>query len=96
MQPGWYRTAWRRNVVDTHIQDWDERFIARFDPDAYVGLLREVGAQSAVVNAYSAVGICMYPSEVGHTHAGLPGRSGSPTAWSTRRPPRSWRWRRAI
>ena len=74
MQPGWYRTAWRRNVVDTHIQDWDERFMARFDPDAYVGLLREVGAQSAVVNAYSAVGICMYPSQVGHTHAGLRGR----------------------
>lgn len=74
MQPRWYRTAWRRNVVDTHIQDWDERFMARFDPDAYVGLLREVGAQSAVVNAYSAVGICMYPSEVGHTHAGLRGR----------------------
>ena len=74
MQPGWYRTAWRRNVVDTHIQDWDERFMARFDPDAYVGLLSEVGAQSAVVNAYSAVGICMYPSQVGHTHAGLRGR----------------------
>ena len=88
MQPGWYRTAWRRNVVDTHIQDWDERFMARFDPDAYVGLLREVGAQSAVVNAYSAVGICMYPSRVGHTHAGLarPGPvRGGPGALPRRR-----------
>ena len=29
MRPHWYHTAWRRNVVDTHILDWDQRFLAK-------------------------------------------------------------------
>lgn len=34
MGPDWCRTAYRRNVVDMHIPDWDERFLPRFDADA--------------------------------------------------------------
>ena len=33
-----YRRAWRRNVVDTRIIEWDERLLAPFDAAAYVVL----------------------------------------------------------
>jgi hypothetical protein len=75
MTVDWYRTAYRRNVIDMHITDWDERFLSQFDARNYVDMLRLSGAQSAVVYAHSHVGHCYYPTQVGHTHAGIKGRN---------------------
>lgn len=74
MQEKWYRTAWRRNVVDMHIADWDERFMSRFDPANYVEMLKLAKAQSAVLYAHGHAGTCFYPTQVGHMHRGLKGR----------------------
>ena len=70
----WYEHAYRRNVVDMHITDWDARFLAQFDPETYVDMLLLCQARSAVVYAHSHVGHCYYPSRVGHMHRGLKGR----------------------
>lgn len=70
----WYKHAWRRNVVDTHIDDWDETFLSRLDPADYVQRLRDAGVESAVVYAHSHVGHSNYPTKVGHMHPGLNGR----------------------
>jgi len=75
MEHPWYASAYRRNVIDMHITDWDERFLSRFDPAHYVQMLELCGAQSAVVYAHSHVGHCYYPTQVGHMHAGLKGRN---------------------
>ena len=70
----WYETAYRRAVIDMHITDHDDRFLASFDPAAYVDALVRAQAQSAVVYAHSHVGLCLYPTRVGEMHRGLKGR----------------------
>ena len=75
MSAKWYQHVYRRNVIDMHITDWDERFLSQFDARNYVEMLRECQAQSAVVYAHSHVGHCYYPTQVGHIHRGLKGRN---------------------
>ena len=70
----WYKTAFRRNVVDMHIANWAPLFLSRFDPNDYVERLRACGIQSAVVYAHSHAGHAYYPTRVGHMHSGLRGR----------------------
>jgi hypothetical protein len=74
MKDAWYKAAWRRNVVDMHIADWDDRFMSRFDPVRYADLMALGSAQSAVLYAHSHAGNCYYPTKVGHAHRGLKGR----------------------
>ena len=31
----WYKNCYRRNLVDMHIEDWDESFLSEFDPEDY-------------------------------------------------------------
>ena len=71
----WYEKAYRRNVIDMHITDWDERFLSEFDAEKYVEMLVLSQAQSAVVYGHSHVGYCYYPTKVGHMHRGLKGRN---------------------
>ena len=71
----WYQRAYRRNVIDMHIADWDKKFLSEFDAKTYVDLLRLAGVQSAVVYAHSHVGLCNFPTKVGHTHNGMQGKT---------------------
>ena len=41
MRQVWYKNVYRRNVVDMHITDVDERFMGQFDAARYVDLLGE-------------------------------------------------------
>jgi len=75
MDKRWYERAYRRNVVDMHIGDWEERFLSQFDAEKYVEMLRLAQVQSAVVYAQSHVGLCNYPTQVGQMHRGLRGRN---------------------
>lgn len=75
MEGKWYQTAYRRNVVDMHITDFDARFLSEFDAQKYVEMLVESQVQSAVVYAHSHVGLCYFPSSVGFMHRGMKGRS---------------------
>jgi Hypothetical glycosyl hydrolase 6/Beta-galactosidase trimerisation domain len=70
----WYRAAYRRNVIDMHITDWNEKFLSEFDPENYVELLRLCQVKSSVVYAQSHVGLCNFPTKVGRTHNGLKGK----------------------
>jgi hypothetical protein len=74
MKAKWYARAYRRNVVDMHITDIDERFMGQFDARRYVELLVAAQVESAVVYAHSHAGLCFYPSRVGPMHTGLQGR----------------------
>ncbi len=74
MTDKWYTSAYRRNVIDTHIEDWDESFLSQIDPANYVKMLRLAKVDSTVLYAHSHVGFCNYPTKVGHMHKGLKGR----------------------
>jgi len=70
----WYQTAYRRNVIDMHITDWNEKFLSEFDPENYVEMLRLCQVKSSVVYAQSHVGLCNFPTKVGRTHNGMKGK----------------------
>lgn len=70
----WYRNAFRRNVIDMHITDWNETFLSEFDPDEYVRLLKMAEVQSTVLYAHSHVGLTNFPTKVGRQHRGMQGK----------------------
>lgn len=70
----WYESSYRRCLVDMHIEDWDPRFLARFDPAAYVGLMKSAGVQTVMFYANSCVGLCNWPTTSARMHRGLGGR----------------------
>jgi hypothetical protein len=71
----WYRTAYRRAVIDMHIPDWDERFLSELDASRYAEMLATSRAQSIVAYCQSHVGLFNYPTMVGQEHRGLKGRN---------------------
>ncbi len=73
--PTWFRTAYRRAVIDMHIPDWDPNFLSQFNPDQYVDCLVKSRAQSIVCYAQSHAGLFNYPTKVGQPHGGLKGRN---------------------
>jgi alpha-L-fucosidase len=70
----WFRNSYRRNLVDMHIEDWDERFLSQLDPKKYVEMLKLANIKSAMVYANSHVGHCYWPTKTGHMHRGLKGK----------------------
>ena len=71
----WYRQAFRRVVIDTHLSAYDEKFFSEFDAQNYVEMLKLAHAQSAVVTAHSCVGFFSYPTKIGEMHPCLKGRN---------------------
>jgi len=70
----WYDKSFRRNLIDMHIPDWDERFMSKFDPREYAELIELGHIDTTYIYAGSCLGNCYWPTEVGHMHAGLKGR----------------------
>lgn len=70
----WCQKSYRRNLVDMHIDDWDESFLSKLDPERYVALLKKANVQSAMVYANSHVGYCYWLTKAGRMHRGLGGR----------------------
>ena len=71
----WYRSAYRRAVIDMHIPDWDDQFLSKVNIDQYVTMLVKARAQSIVAYAMSHVGLFNYPTKIGQQHKGLNGRN---------------------
>jgi len=70
----WFRSSYRRNLVDMHVEDWDPRFLSKLKPEKYVEMLKLANVKSAMVYANSHVGYCYWPTKTGHMHTGLNGR----------------------
>ncbi len=70
----WYKNCYRRNLVDMHIEDWDESFLSEFDPEDYVKNLKTAHIEAAMLYFQSHVGHCYFPTKVGHMHAAFRGR----------------------
>lgn len=74
MKTAWYKKSYRRNLIDMHIADWDEGFMSQFDPVTYVDMLTLSDVDTAIIYAGSCLGICYWPTKIGHMHLGLKGR----------------------
>lgn len=74
MERKWFQRSYRRNLVDIHISDWDERFLSKFDPKEYVDMMALAGVTGVMMYSSSCIGHCNYPTKVGHMHRGLKGR----------------------
>ncbi|MBR5740119.1 MAG: alpha-L-fucosidase, partial [Firmicutes bacterium] len=71
----WYRSSYRRCLVDMHIPDWDkEYFFSKFDSKAYIEAMKTAGVDTAYFYCNSCTGICNWPTKTGHMHDGLKGR----------------------
>ncbi len=70
----WYANSYRRNLVDMHIDDWNDAFLAKFDATRYVTLLKQAKVQTAMIYANSSVGLCYWPTTTGRMHRNLNGR----------------------
>jgi hypothetical protein len=70
----WYERSYRRNLVDMHIDDWDESFLSRFDPEEYFRDLRLANVASPMIYIHSHVGHCYWPTKTGHMHGAFKGR----------------------
>jgi hypothetical protein len=74
MRERWFDHSYRRNLVDMHINDSDPVYMSRYDAKRYVDNLVTANIDTAILYAGSCLGICYWPTKVGHMHAGLGGR----------------------
>ena len=70
----WYKNNYRRNLMDMHIDDWNEEFLSKVDCEAYVAALKDAGIQTAMVKAMPHTGLKHYPSKIGRMYRGFRGR----------------------
>jgi len=73
MSENWTKRCYARNLIDNHITEDDPAFMSRFDPQNYVAMLKQAGADAVMVFACCHNGNCYYPSKVGHMHRNLHG-----------------------
>jgi len=69
----WIQGNFRRNLLDMHIDDWNDEFLSKINAKEYVDALAEAGFQSAMVKAKPHTGLCYYKPSVGRMHRGLKG-----------------------
>lgn len=70
----WFENSYRRNLVDMHIEDWNDEFLSKFDPYEYVENLKRAHIQSPMIYLQSHVGHCYYPTKTGHMHSAFVGK----------------------
>lgn len=64
----WYQNSYRRNLVDMHIDAWNEEFLSKFDPYVYFQCLKEANIKSPMIYTHSHVGYCNWDSASGEMH----------------------------
>ncbi|MFC3800806.1 beta-galactosidase trimerization domain-containing protein [Cohnella sp. GCM10012308] len=74
MERQWYETSYRRSLVDMHIPDWDERFLAEFESEEYIRLMALAKVDTVYIYATSCVGLANYPAKADNGHKGLAGK----------------------
>lgn len=75
MNPNWYQKSFRRNLVDMHIDDWNEEFLRDFDPQEYFDCLKSAHIQTPMIYVHSHVGLCNWDTKSGRTHRAFAGNN---------------------
>lgn len=69
----WFKKSFWRNLVDMHIPDWNPEFLSQYDPKHYADMMESAHVDTAIIYAGSCLGICYWPTKVGHMHNGIKG-----------------------
>jgi hypothetical protein len=72
-RPDGYIGRYRRMLLDMHIPDWDDRFLASHDPKELVRCYGLAGVDAVMLYCKSHVGLCYWPTSVGRKHPGVEG-----------------------
>lgn len=64
----WFKTSYRRNLVDMHIEDWNPTFMSEFNAENYAQMMKIANVKSVMIYMNSHVGYCNYPTESGYVH----------------------------
>jgi len=70
----WFEDVYRRNLVDMHIEDWNDEFLSKYDPEKYIEMLKLSKVKAAMIYANSHVGYCYWPTKIGQMHKGIKGK----------------------
>jgi len=70
----WYKSSTWRNLIDMHIPDWNPEFLTEFSPEDYAQAMADAHVDTSIIYAGNCLGMCFWPTKVGHMHAGLNGR----------------------
>ncbi|MDW7656353.1 MAG: beta-galactosidase trimerization domain-containing protein [Bacillota bacterium] len=70
----WYKESKWRNLVDMHINDWNPDFMSKFSSEVYADNMHTAKLDAAELYTGNCLGICYFPTEVGHMHNGLKGK----------------------
>ncbi len=70
----WTENNYRRIFLDMHIDDWNEEFLSKVDPEKLVSMLKNAGAQMIVAKCRPHTGLAHFPTKYGRQHKGLKGR----------------------
>jgi hypothetical protein len=66
-----YLKCQRHILLDMHVPDWDEGFLATFDPVRMVNLYHRAGAQAVMHYCNSHLGLNYWPSSLGEMNKNL-------------------------
>lgn len=70
----WYQNNYRRLILDMHIEDWDDSFFSKFDPEECFKLLKEAEIAAPMIYVQSHVGLCYWPTKSGVMHRAFIGK----------------------
>lgn len=74
MNAQWYQKSYRRCLIDMHIEDWHEEFLAEFNPDTFLDYLKTAGMDAVMLKLQTHVGLCYYPTKCGVMHKAFTGK----------------------
>ena len=74
MANNWYKTKFRRTLLDMHIEEWDPAFLSKYNPDDYFECLKEGNINAPMIYIQSHVGLCNWPTKSGKMHNSFRGR----------------------
>ena len=69
----WIEGNYRRNLMDMHIDDWNEEFLSKIDAGRICRGAEGCRIQAAMVKGRPHTGLAYYPTKVGRMHKGLKG-----------------------
>lgn len=69
----WTQNNYRRIFLDMHIDDHNDVFLSKLNPQELIDTIAGCGAQCVVVKAKPHTGLCYWPCSVGRMHSGLDG-----------------------
>lgn len=70
----WYQEKLRRTLIDMHIEDWNDHFMADFSPEKYLESLKIARINAPMIYMQSHVGYCYWPTKSGKMHKSFIGR----------------------